>query len=181
MRNPWHGKFSLCLQSFSGHSSSVVYLYYAPSHLTLTISDPPATSYSSSITAIYVNLTGIQIHIAGAGNSSGWHTLSSGVDLNLMSVLTTSKLLGTSQLPPGKYDEIRFYSGEAVITMNGTNMTYTIPSGNQTGIKVPITGGGFHVYGGQTIAVQLNVSFNNNEIMNNPSLTLNPVATATVL
>lgn len=164
-----------------GASASVAYLYYVPSHLTLTISDPPPTSYNSSITAIYVNLTSIDIHAAGAGNSSGWHTLSSGVALNLMSVLTTSKLLGTTQLPPGNYDKIRFFAGQAAITINGTNTTYTIPSGNQTGVKVQITGGGFHVYGGQTITLKLNLSFNNNEIVNNPSLTLNPVATATVL
>lgn len=164
-----------------GASASVGYLYYAPSHLTLTISDPPPTSYSSNITGIYVNLTNIEIHAASAGNSSGWHSLSNGVALNLMLVLTTSKLLGTTQLPPGKYDEIRFFSTQAVMTINGTNTTYIIPSGNQTGIKAQIIGGGFHVYGGQTIALQLDLYFNNNEIMNNPSLKLNPIAIATVL
>ena len=164
-----------------GASTSLIYLYYVPSHLRLSITDPPPSQYDNSITAIYVNLTEIDIHAAGAGNSSGWHTVTTSISLNLLSVLGTSKLLGTTQLPPGTYSEIRFITSQVIITINGTNTLYTIPSGNQTGIKVQITGGGFHVYGGQTIAVQLDLSFNNNEIMNNPNHTLNPVATATLV
>jgi len=159
-------------------SSSIAYLYYAPSHLILSITDPPPISYSNNITAIYVTLTTIEIHAADADNNSGWHTLAMDVTLNLMTLLSASKLLGTAQLPPGRYSEIRFFASQAIITINGTNTTYTIPSGNQTGVKVPVTGGGFHIYGGQTMTVQLDLSFNNNEIMNNPTMTLTPIATA---
>src|SRR6266487_5311024 len=161
-----------------GASSSIAYLYYAPSHLILSITDPPPISYSNNITAIYVTLTTIEIHAADADNNSGWHTLAMDVTLNLMTLLSASKLLGTAQLPPGRYSEIRFFASQAIITINGTNTTYTIPSGNQTGVKVPVTGGGFHIYGGQTMTVQLDLSFNNNEILNNPTMTLTPVATA---
>ncbi len=163
-----------------GASSSIAYLYYAPSHLILSITDPPPISYSNNITAIYVTLTTIEIHAADADNNSGWHTLAMDVTLNLMTLLSASKLLGTAQLPPGRYSEIRFFASQAIITINGTNTTYTIPSGNQTGIKVPVTGGGFHIYGGQSMTVQLDLSLNN-EIMNNPTMTLTPVATAKVL
>jgi hypothetical protein len=164
-----------------GASVSVLYLYYAPSHLALSIADPPPTTYSSNVTAIYVNLTEIDIHSAGAADESGWHTLTTGVTLNLMSVLSTSKLLGTTTLSPGKYDELRFLASQAVITINGTNETYTIPSGDETGIKAPITNGGFHIYGGESLTVQLDLSFNNNEIMKNPNMKLTPVATAQVV
>ena len=164
-----------------GASSSIAYLYYAPSHLILSITDPPPISYSNNITAIYVTLTTIEIHAADADNNSGWHTLAMDVTLNLMTLLSASKLLGTAQLPPGRYSEIRFFASQAIITINGTNTTYTIPSGNQTGVKVPVTGGGFHIYGGQTMTVQLDLSFNNNEIMNNPTMTLTPVAAAKVM
>jgi len=160
-----------------GASLSTAYLYYAPSHLALTLSDPPPTPYSNNITAIYVTLTTIEIHAANAGNS-GWQTLATDVTVNLMTTLSTPKLLGTTQLPPGRYTELRFFASQAIITISGSNSTYTIPSGNQTGIKVPVTGGGFHIYGGQTMTVQLDLSFNNNEIMNNPTMTLTPVATA---
>ncbi len=164
-----------------GASVSVLYLYYAPSHLALSIADPPPTTYSSNVTAIYVNLTEIDIHSAGSANDSGWHTLTTGITLNLMSVLSASKPLGTTTLSPGRYDELRFFASQAVITINGVNATYNIPSGGQTGIKVPITNGGFHIYGGQSLTVRLDLSFNNSEIMNNPSMKLTPVATAQVV
>lgn len=164
-----------------GASISVLYLYYMPSHLTLSIADPPPNAYSSSITAIYVNITEIDIHSAGADNNSGWHTIANSVSLNLMTVISASKLLGTTNLPAGKYSELRFFTSQAVITLNGANSTYTIPSGSQTGIKVPIPNGAFQIYGGQTLTVQLDLSFNNNEILNSPTKTLAHVATATVM
>ena len=163
-----------------GASSSIAYLYYTPSRLALSITDPPPVSYSNNITAIYVTLTTIEIHAANTDNNSGWHTLATDVTLNLMTLLSASKLLGTAQLPPGRYSAIRFFANQAIITINGTNTTYTIPSGNQTGVKVPVTGGGFHIYGGQTMTVQLDLSFNN-EIMNNPTMTLTPIATAKIV
>ncbi len=161
-----------------GASLSIAYLYYAPSHLALTLADPPPTPYSNNITAIYVTLITIEIHAANAGNNSGWQTLATDVTVNLITTLSTPKLLGTTQLPPGRYTELRFFASQAIITISRTNSTYTIPSGNQTGIKVPVTGGGFRIYGGETMTVQLDLSFNNNEIMNNPTMTLTPVATA---
>jgi Domain of unknown function (DUF4382) len=159
----------------------MLYLYYAPSHIRLSIMDPPPSQYNSRISAIYINLTELDIHAANADNNSGWHTISTNISLNLLSIIGTSKLLGTTQLPPGRYSEIRFFTSQAVITISGTNSTYTIPSGNQTGFKVSISGGSFHVYGGQTIAVQLDLSFSNNEIMNNPNKTLTPVVGAAVV
>ncbi len=163
-----------------GASSSIAYLYYAPSHLTLSITDPPPTPYSNNITAIYVTLTTIEIHAANADNNSGWHTIATDVTLNLMTLLSTSKLLGTAQLPTREILRDHILRQPSHITIDGTNTTYTIPSGNQTGIKVPVTGGGFHIYGGQSMTVQLDLSLNN-EIMNNPTMTLTPVATAKVL
>jgi Domain of unknown function (DUF4382) len=174
-------KILAALTIILGASASMLYLYYASSHVSLSVMDPPPTQYDNSISAIYINLTEIDIHAANAGNNSGWHTISTATSLNLLSIIGTSRLLGTTVLPPGRYSEIRFFTSQAIITISGTNTTYTIPSGNQNGIKVQITGGGFHVYGGQTVAVQLDLSFNNNEIINNPNKTLNPVASATVV
>src|SRR5437867_10415762 len=90
-----------------GATSSIAYLYYAPSHLILSITDPPATPYSNNITAIYLTLTTIEIHAANADNNSGWHTIATDVTLNLMTLLSTSKLLGTAQLPPGRNQPIK--------------------------------------------------------------------------
>src|SRR2546427_11335349 len=56
------------------------------------------------------------------------------------------------------------------------NVTYTIPSGS---LKIPITGAGAQAYGALTVNVELDLSFKTSEILN-PTLTLNPVATAKV-
>src|SRR6266540_5194025 len=102
-----------------GASISVLYLYYMPSTLAVSIRDPPPTPYSSNITAIYVSIIRIEIHAAGSDNNSGWHTIVTGVSLNLMSLLSASKLVGSTQLPPGRYSELRFFTSQAVITIDG--------------------------------------------------------------
>jgi len=92
-------------------------------------------------------------------------------------VLNVSKVLGTAQVPAGKYTELRFNVSKVVVTISGVDFTYTIPSGS---LKVPITGGGFQAYGALTVNVELDLSFRTTEILNNPTLMLNPVATARV-
>ena len=157
------------------------YLFYATAHVSLSIADPPPQPYSPSITAITITFTKIEIHAAGGDNNSGWHTLMTSGSVNLLTVLNVSKVLGVSNLPAGKYDEIRFFASQAVITINGVDITYTIPSAGQTGFKVPITGGGFQVMGGLSASLQLDLAFKNSEIIGNTNLTLTPVATATVV
>ena len=61
------------------------------------------------------------------------------------------------------------------MTISGVNVTYTMPS-----LKIPITGAGAQAYGALTVNVELDLSFKTSEILNNPTLTLNPVATAKV-
>jgi len=156
------------------------YLFFAPAHVTLSITDPPPQPYDSSITAIEVIFTRIEIHAAGAGNESGWHILMSGGTVNLLNVLNISQVLGTTSVPAGKYSEVRFIVNQTIITVNGVNIPYTVPSANQTGFKVVITGGGFQVMGGLSVTVLLDLAFKNNEILNNPQHVLTPVATATV-
>jgi uncharacterized protein DUF4382 len=164
-----------------GVSASVGFLFYGPAYVRLGITDPPPQPYDSSISAIKVTFTKIEIHVANASDQSGWHTLSTGGTVNLLSVLNVQQVLGTSSIPAGKYTEIRFFASQAIITINGTPVTYTIPGGNQTGFKVTVTGGGFQVVGGQTVNVQLDLAFRNSEIMNNPQHILTPVATASVV
>jgi hypothetical protein len=93
-------------------------------------------------------------------------------------VLNVSKVLGKASVPAGKYTELRFNVSKVVVTIAGLSVTYTIPSGS---LKVPITGGGFQAYGALTVNVELDLSFRTSEILNNPTLTLNSVATAKVV
>jgi|SRR5215467_1086525 len=154
-------------------------LLYAPANVTLKLMDPPPQSYDSSITSITVTFSKIEIHSAGGGNASGWHTLMTSGTVNLLTVLNVSKALSTTSIPAGKYTEIRFFISQTIITINGVNVGYSVPSANQTGFKVPITGGGLQVIGGLSGSVTLDLAFKDSEILNNPSLILNPVATAT--
>src|SRR5262249_28968199 len=142
--------------------------------------DPPPQPYDSSITSITVTFSRVEIHSAGGGNDSGWHTIMTSGTVDLLTVLNVSKVLGTANVPAGKYTEIRFFISQTIITINGVNVAYSVPSANQTGFKVPITGGDFQVVGGLSANVQLDLAFRDSEIINNPSLTLTPVATATV-
>lgn len=47
-----------------GVSAAAYYLYYTPAHLTLSIIDPPPQPYDTSIQAIQVTFTKIEIHAA---------------------------------------------------------------------------------------------------------------------
>src|SRR6266699_1704902 len=127
----------------------VGFLFYAPSNAQISIRDPPQQPYDSSIQAIYVSFTSIEIHSANAGDASGWHTITTSATVNLFTVVNVS----------------------------GINVTFTIPSGS---LKIPITGAGAQAYGALTVNVVLDLSFKNSEILNNPTLNLNPVATAEV-
>src|SRR3989441_11704374 len=153
----------------------VGFLFYAPSNVQISIRDPPQQPYDSSITAIFVTFTSIDIHAANAGTDSGWHTLTTDATVNLFTVLNASKVLGKASLPAGKYTELRFNVSKVVVTISGVNVTYAIPS-----LKIPITGAGAQAYGALTVNVELDLSFKTSEILNNPTLTLNPVATAKV-
>ncbi len=161
------------------------YTSYVPGTLTLTITDPaqapPGNSqqYDPSITHIYVTVSGFLVHIAGQGNSSGWNTMPISTQIiDMISVLDTSKILGTMKFSAGKYDSLRFnVTAVTVDFVSGPSATYTVPSGT---LKVPVPDGGFQITATSSVTVQLTLSFNDKEIlaMNGH---LAPVARATVV
>src|SRR2546427_8680943 len=155
----------------------VGFLFYAPSNGQVSIRDPPQQPYDPSITAIFVTFTSIDIHAANAGTDSGWHTITTSATVNLFTVLNVSKVLGKASLPAGRYTELRFNVSAVIVTISGINVTFTIPNGS---LKIPITGAGTQAYGALTVNIVLDLSFKNSEILNNPTLKLNPVATAEV-
>lgn len=163
----------------------VFYTSYVPGTLTLTITDPPqaphgnSQQYDPSITHIYVNVSGFQVHVAGQGNSSGWTPIAiSSQTVDMISVLNVSKVLGTMKFSAGKYDSFRFnVTAVSVDFVNGTSAIYAVPSGS---LKVPIPNGGFQITATSSVTVLLTLSFNSNEILAmNGHLT--PVAKATVV
>ena len=148
------------------------YTRYLQGTVVLSITDPPQVQpangrqYDPSILHIYLTFAAIEIHQGGFGNSSnnGWYTMiGSQKTVDLISVLTTAKTLGSTRLSTGTYDQLRFPVSAAVVTFSNLgNVTYSIPSDS---LKVSITGGGFQSSPGTTVNLRLTLSFNSNEIL----------------
>ena len=148
------------------------YTRYVQGTVVLSITDPPQVQlgsgqqYDPSILHIYLTFTMTEIHQGGFGNSSnnGWYAIAvSQKTVDLISVLTIAKTLGSARLATGTYDQLRFPVSAAVVTFSNIgNVTYSIPSDS---LKVSITGGGFQSSPGTTVNLRLTLSFNNNEIL----------------
>jgi hypothetical protein len=153
-----------------------------------SLSDPPTCT--NSFSNVYVTVTKVTANLnATAGpTDSGWETLvdltSAPKQIDLLSLANTTCVLsqlGSTTLPAGKYQQIRFYllsntpsSGTAtpssnacgsagwncVVPNGGSPEELQLSSESQTGIKIPssqITSGGLTVSAGQ--AVDLNINF----------------------
>ncbi|OLE85809.1 MAG: hypothetical protein AUF79_16125 [Crenarchaeota archaeon 13_1_20CM_2_51_8] len=161
------------------------YTDYVEGTLVLSITDPalapPGNSqqYDPSIVHIYATVSQFQVHIVGQGNASGWKTVTvARQNIDLMTVLSTSKILGSVKLSTGEYDSLRFNITNITVNFStGASATYNIPSGS---LKVTIMNGGFQITPTSSVAVQVTLSFKNNEIlaMNGH---LAPVATGKVV
>ncbi len=169
-----------------GMGSYFFFKYAAVGTVRLLITDPPlyhasAETYDASIQQIVVTFTMIDIHSAAAGSDSGWHPLIVGSKtVDLIAVRNVSELIGGANLPTGKYNMIRIFAATARVVIDGQNVVYNIPSGDQTGMKVPIVEGGFMLSMGQTISVLLTISFNSHEILANKT-NIVPVVRAEVM
>ncbi len=146
---------------------------YVQGTVTLSITDPPQANnassqhYDPSILHIYMTLTEIDIHQAGIGstNSTGWTSIVVGfpATVDMISVLNSSRTLGSANLATGTYDQVRFPVTTAIVTFSTVgNVTYTIPGGM---VRVSIDGGGFQSSPGTKVNILLTVSFDNSEIL----------------
>jgi len=148
------------------------YTRYVQGTVVLSITDPPQVQpangqqYDPSILHIYLTFATMEIHQGGYGNSStsGWYAIvGSQKTVDMISILTTTKTLGSARLSTGTYDQLRFPVSAAVVTFSNLgNVTYSIPSDS---LKVSITGGGFQSSPGTTVNLRLTLSFNSNEIL----------------
>ena len=120
--------------------------------LQISMIDPP--NVPLEVTAVYVTYSSIQVHNAGSGNQSGWYNVTSSGTANLTSLIANSKLLGSAKLPSGTYNIVRFNVTSALVTVGGTNVTVSVPSGK---VQATLTGG-VDVKQGQTSALLINIS-----------------------
>jgi hypothetical protein len=163
----------------------VFYTDYVEGTLVLSITDPTLAptgnpqQYDPSIAHIYATVSQFEVHIVGQGNASGWKTITvARQNIDLMTVLSTSKILGSVKLSSGEYDALRFNMTNITVNFStGASANYIIPSGS---LKVIIVNGSFQITPASSVTVQVTLSFKNNEIlaMNGH---LAPVATAKVV
>jgi uncharacterized protein DUF4382 len=177
----------LIILIIGGTAGYFFYRNYAQGTVTLSITDPPSNQngnnphYNSTILHVYVTFLGIDIHQAGFGstNDTGWNTIvGPPMTIDMLSVLTTSRTVATTNLATGSYDQLRFPISTAIVTFSTIgNVTYTVPSST---LKVTITGGGFQSSPGTNVQLLLTISFNDAEIMAmNGHLTPHTTATVT--
>jgi Domain of unknown function (DUF4382) len=148
------------------------YTRYVQGTVFLSITDPPkvqpgnSQQYDPTILHIYLTFAIMEVHQGGYGNSStsGWYAIAeSQKTVDMISILTTAKTLGSARLSTGTYDQLRFPVSAAVVTFSNLgNVTYNLPSDS---LRVSITGGGFQISPGTNVNLRLTLSFNSNEIL----------------
>ncbi len=135
------------------------YFYFTTGTLKVELTDPPAGWGDAS--QIYLSYSSIEVHKANSDNESGWVTAANQGDINLTATINITKTLGETQLQPGTYNLIRFQINTATLTINGQNVTATVPSGK---LQIAITQGGVDIKTGQTsmLLIELNIAIHEN-------------------
>ena len=119
--------------------------------ISVTLVDGPTTDYK----AININIQSVQIHQSGTAGESGWVTVSSpNRTVNLLSLQggVVEALASNQTIGAGTYQMMRLVlgSGNTLTLADGSIVPLTVPSGQQTGIKIPLN---FTVQAGTTADV----------------------------
>ena len=94
-------------------------------NLVLQITDQP----NLDIEKADITISSVQVHIADAGNESGWITVvEESQTFDLVAIKDVKDYLGGNELAVGKYTQIRLDIEKALVTINGTEYNLTIPS-----------------------------------------------------
>jgi len=131
----------------------------------LLITDPP--HYSGDVTSINITFTEIALHQV---NSTGeaWIVLTNSTDpttIDLFKIIDVTQSLGNFTVPAGNYSQIRFMASNASAMINGEIVNLTIPSGEQTGLKVHFQSP-FELKAGGTITITIDITADDNNIHN---------------
>ena len=121
--------------------------------LAAQITDPP--NLPAGVSNVYISYTDIKVHVADAGNQSGWYTVAKSGQINLTSVLNVRETLGSAPVPSGDFNLVTFDIASATVTYNGVNYTAYVPANK---ITVPIGDGGAMVQSGSSTGFVINIS-----------------------
>lgn len=103
--------------------------------LGIQLTDPPVVP--EGVTSVYISYSALSVHVADAGNYSGWYKVAPAGEIDLMSLLNTSITLGSGQVTSGVYNAIGFNLTSATVTVNGVNQSAFISNNKMV---VPIAG-----------------------------------------
>lgn len=98
--------------------------------LAVLLTDPP--TIPSNVSAVYVQYSEVEAHIANAGNQTGWYGLAGSGGINLLSVVNVSETIANQSLPEGKFNGLRFNVTSVVVTFEGQNVTGSMLGGQDT-------------------------------------------------
>ena len=108
----------------------------APSQgvLTIMLTDPPRLP--PNVVAVYISYDGFSVHVAGAGNESGWVPVPNVKGtIELTGLVNVSQTIASVQIEKGIYNQIRFNVTGALVTYKGENYTAIVRTGRLT-IKI---------------------------------------------
>jgi len=121
--------------------------------LVLQITDAPP---ELNITKALVTISKVEVHLTGAGEEenatteAGWHTVvNESQTFDLIAIKDAKEFLGSAELGPGKYTQIRLTIGKAEATIDGNEWDLAIPS---TTVKLVQN---FSIEAGQTTTLTL--------------------------
>ena len=118
-----------------------------PATLEFRATDAPAPE---GVSEILFTINDVEVNIAGGDVAGGWTTIVSGPQtFDLMQIIGVEELLGTGDLTPGQYNQVRLEVLEVVVTLNDEEIQATVPSG-----KLRLVGG-FDAVAGETTILTL--------------------------
>jgi hypothetical protein len=131
-------------------SGLLLYRVYGSGTLVVKVTDPPRDWGRAS--NVYIRFEGFQVHRndwgwIGVVEETGW--------IDLKEALNASKTLGSSNLRSGRYNLIRFYVADAMVTADGINHTARVENDFLT---VTILQGGVTIESGQTSTVTIDIT-----------------------
>jgi hypothetical protein len=149
-RNILIGALAIAIVVFGSFS----YFTYGKGTLVVELTDPPSEWGPAS--KVYIRYGEVSIHRAKAGNESGWFTAVEGDSwMDLSTVLSSSEVIGTSQLGAGKYNLVRFEVIESIVSVGGQNYTAAVSSGKLT---IAIKSEGVNIEVGQTSHLVIDIT-----------------------
>ncbi len=122
--------------------------------MAVLLTDPPTVP--DGVSNVDIDYSNLAIHVSGAGNQSGWNSLGTSGQVDLMSIINVTQTIALAKVSTGTFDAIAFNVTSATVTYQGTN--YTADLVYQEHILVAKIPGGISVNDGGTSATVIDLT-----------------------